>query len=568
MTLPGGGAGHPAKGREIQTELADLRRRIAELERAKRDLEQQVSSATAVDAGAPVTTPEELTQTLQTFVRQVAMILQAEKCVIMLHERDGNELIAQRPALRLTDDEIENFRVPATDGLSGQAFREGKPLICDNCAEDPRSLHDHINTLGVRNSLTMPMAVERRNEHRQVVDRKIIGVVHVFNKRGSGGAGFNEEDIRLLTALARNAAAIVSSAQLIITMQREKQQIEYALHSMSSGLLVVSRSGRVQLVNHAAASIFGLDSKRAVGQLFENAISDSHIREFLTTALADENELLKEFIVGDRIYEAQSAMVRDEAGAIVGLLTVFHDVTELRNVERMKSEFVSTVSHELRTPLTPIQGFINTLLDDPTGEIYDQPTRMEFYGIIAEECGRLKRMIDDLLDASRIDAGRTLQLNYGDVDVMAQVERCIRFQVKASSRHSLTFSAPDTLAPIHADRDRFTQILTNLLSNAIKYSPEGGTVAVDVADEGDKIRVAVSDQGMGIATENIEKLFKRFYRVPGEAQRVGGTGLGLFLVKNLVEAHGGVIWVDSALGKGSTFSFTLPKVPPAHSGAE
>ncbi|MEI7832648.1 MAG: ATP-binding protein [bacterium] len=547
--------------REIQTELVELRRRIAELEHTKLQLEQQVStSTTAPEAVGPVTTSEELEQTLRTFVRRVAMILQAEKCAIMQVDYEAHELVAKAPALRLTDEEIASFRVPLNEGISGEAFHDGKAIICNDVSADPRADKDNFVRLNVRDSLTVPMIIERRNENQQVVDRNIIGVIHVFNKRY--GLKFTEEDIRLFTVLARNAASVISSANAFISITAEKKQLEYTLQSMSSGLLVISKGERIQLLNSAASKVLGVDAS-AIGKSYQQVIVDEDIREFLAKAIVEEEETAREFLLAEHNYQAQTAKVRDEKNAVIGLLVVLNDVTELRNVERMKSDFVSTVSHELRTPLTAIKGFVRTLIDDPNGEFYDQETRMEFYGIIDSECDRLVRLISDLLNVSRIERGLPVHLNYSEVNVKELVDKCVNFQRSYTEKHEFVVESPADISSIIADQDKLDQILTNLISNSIKYSPNGGEIKVAVTDEPEKIVFAISDHGMGIPEENIDKVFQRFYRVAsGDAQSVGGTGIGLFLVKSLVQAHGGDIWVDSTYGKGSTFYFTLPKKQP------
>ena len=550
------------KQRDIHGELAELRRRIAELEGTKRQLEQQVSSSASVtEIAPPVTTAEELAQTLQTFVRRVAMILQAEKCVIMLFDPDTGELVAQSPALKMTDEEVAAFRVKIDQGISGEVFREGRPIICHNCSEDERTIQTMVNLTGARDSLTVPMLIERRNENQQVVERNIIGVIHVFNKRY--GLTFTDEDIRLLTVLGRNAASVISSARAFQALTAEKKQLEYTLQSMTAGLLVLTRNQRISLLNAASAKILGIDPTYSIGKLFQDVINNEEIREFLAVSLEEEGETAREFVVEEHYFQAETAKVRDDKQNIMGLLCVLNDVTELRNVERLKSDFVSTVSHELRTPLTAIKGFIRTLLDDPTGEFYDQEIRMEFYGIIDSECDRLVRLISDLLNVSRLERGLPLHLNYATVNIAALVEKCISFQRSYSDKHQLVTDIPESLPQIEVDKDKLDQIITNLISNAIKYSPNGGTITTRVRDEGDKLRFSVSDQGLGIPTEHMDKVFQRFHRVhSGDSQRVSGTGIGLFLVKNLVQAHGGAIWVESEMGKGSTFFFTLPKHQP------
>lgn len=550
------------KQREIHGELAELRRRIAELEGTKKQLEQQVSSSASVaEIAPPVTTAEELAQTLQTFVRRVAMILQAEKCVIMLYDQESGELVAQSPALKMTDEEIAAFRVKIDQGISGEVFRDGKPVICHDCEQDERTIPSMVNITGARDSLTVPMLIERRNENQQVVERNVIGVIHVFNKRY--GLTFTDEDIRLLTVLGRNAASVISSARAFQAITAEKKQLEYTLQSMTAGLLVLTRNQRISLLNAASAAIININPVTSIGKLFYEVIENIELRDFLAKSLEEAGETALEFSVEDRFFQAETAKVRDDKQNVMGLLCVLNDVTELRNVERLKSDFVSTVSHELRTPLTAIKGFIRTLLDDPTGEFYDQEIRMEFYGIIDTECDRLVRLISDLLNVSRLERGLALHLNYASVDIAALVEKCISFQRSYTTKHKLVIDIPDSLPQIPADQDKLDQIITNLISNAIKYSPNGGTITTSVIDEGDKLRFAISDEGLGIPTDHMDKLFQRFHRVhSGDSQRVSGTGIGLFLVKNLVQAHKGAIWVESEMGHGSTFYFTLPKVQP------
>ncbi|MHB0939728.1 MAG: ATP-binding protein [Armatimonadota bacterium] len=513
------------------------------------------------DQAPNITSAEELTTTLRAFVRRVAMILQAEKCVIMLYEQETGDLAAQLPALRFTDEEVAAMRVRAGEGLTGDVFRESRAVICQDCAADPRCQAEDWARFGVTDSLSVPMVIERRNASQQVVEMLPIGVVHVFNKRH--GLKFTEEDVHLLTVLSRNAAAVITTAKVFLHIADEKKQLESTLRSMPSGLLVVSRAGQIQIINDTAGRLLEMKPGDGAGTDFREGIANEEIRGFLTEALAADSSQAQEFQIRERFYQAQADLVRDERDAVTGVLCVFNDVTELRNVERMKTDFVTTVSHELRTPLTSIKGFVRTLLEDPEGEYYDQATRLEFYNIIDSECDRLIRLISDLLNVSRIERGLPLHMNYAQVDVATLVEQCLAFHRGYTTHHELVTEIEPDLAPIEADRDKLDQVLSNLISNAIKYSPDGGTITVRVSDGGSELKFAVSDQGLGIPPEHIEKVFQRFHRVhSGDSQRVGGTGIGLFLTKSLVDAHGGTIHAESTIGSGSTFHFTIPQAPP------
>jgi two-component system phosphate regulon sensor histidine kinase PhoR len=223
----------------------------------------------------------------------------------------------------------------------------------------------------------------------------------------------------------------------------------------------------------------------------------------------------------------------------------------------MKSAFVATVSHELRTPLTAIKGFISTLLADDS---FPEEDRREFYTIIDHECDRLTRLINDLLNIARIEAGESLKPNYTEVDLKKLAQKVVLIQQQASNKHKLILEAPEEFPTIIGDEDKLDQILTNLLSNAIKYSPDGGNVWVRLAASDDKVHISVQDQGIGIPKEHLPKVFERFHRVHTEDNRkIYGTGLGLYLVKHLVEQiHLGKVWVESEVGVGSTFHVELP----------
>jgi len=556
------------QARGLQAEIERLRSRLAELERNKRMLEEQLSvTSVATEAPPPITTTSELQSTLRLFVKKVAMILQADKCVIMLYDRESGELRAQSPAFGLSDEEVRTFRVHATQGLAGESFRAGMPVICDNLLADPRTLKEFVALLKIRNSLTVPLAIEFKDENQELIDRQTIGVLHVFNKRGSGS--FDEEDVRLLIVLARSAASVISNAQIYIAVASAKQQLESTFQSMLSGVVVVGTNGQILLMNSAAKRIFGLPQDIGTGQSVGAVVGNDKVQSLISASLEDAQEKAEEvslFTPTERIFQAQTALLRGENTNIAGVVATFNDITELRNVERMKTEFVASVSHELRTPLTSIKGFIRTLLDDADG-YYDRDTQVEFYQIIDQECDRLVRLINDLLNVSRIEAGRALDLNLKPVDLGPLIARVVASQASYTTRHQLDMDVPPDLPTVVADEDKIDQVLTNLINNAIKYSPEGGPVTVSARNARGEVEITVADHGIGIPPEHLDKIFARFHRVEGgDTRRAGGTGIGLYLVKHLVEAHNGRIWVKSEVGKGSAFTFTIPLKGPAAPG--
>ena len=551
--------GQVRQDEEIREELDRLRSQIAELQESKRQLEDELREGSAT-AQAPITTSAELEATLRWFLRRVGMILQAEKAALMLYEPESGELVAQWPALGMSRDDVEAFRVRATQGVSGQVFREGRPVITDDAMSDPRTVKENVALLNIRNVLTVPLAIERKDADGQIVEKTVIGVFNVFNKRA--GQRFAEEDVTLLTALAKSAASVISSAKLYIAVADEKRELEQTLQGMLAGVLVVGDDNRVRLMNSAAKHIFGVPGEDGTGKLLSQVIRDEDVHDLVRSCLEGNSEATAELSIyspEERIYQVQTALLLGANGDVSGVVATFNDITELRSVERMKSEFVSTVSHELRTPLTSIKGFIRTLLDDIEG-YYDRETQMEFYRIIDTECDRLVRLINDLLNLSRIESGRALDLVLARVDLGELISRVVDSQRSYTDRHQFDIIVPQDLQHINADRDKLDQVLTNLLPDAIKYSPDGGKITVHAREIDDnKISVSISDQGIGIPEEQISRLFTRFHRVDSrDSRKQYGTGIGLYLVKHLVEAHQGEVSVTSRQGEGSTFTFILP----------
>jgi len=544
---------------------------VADLQRKIRVLEDQLETATTMTQVTPVIASRpELRKTLSSLVKKVAMIVQAEKCVIMLYNPESGMLEVLPPALGLTEDQARAFRVKATEGITGEVFREGRSVVYNDAIRDARTIKDNVAFLHVRNGVASPLIIKRRDEEEHIIEEQSIGCIHVFNKRAEGQ--FNDDDVRLLEMLATQAAAVISNAKLYIKLQEEKEQLEATFHSLQSGVIVINRKGQVAMINSAARRMMGLADVDGQGKPYREVVPNPDIRRLLGDSLREESELAREITLptahmGERIYQAQTTLMRADGDSMQNVVAILNDITEIRNVERMKTAFVSTVSHELRTPLTSIKGFISTLLEDHD-EYYDKDTRLEFYHIIDEECDRLTRLISDLLNISRIEAGRALDLILTHVNIPDLVRRVVNAQQSYTTRHEIKADVPEDLPTVVADQDKLDQMLTNLVGNAIKYSPEGGDVVVAARDDGPSVLITVSDQGLGIPVHHRDRIWERFHRVDDDAdsRAVSGTGIGLYLVNHLAQAHGGDVWLDwSEVGQGSRFAVRLPKQPPAES---
>ncbi|MCE5313835.1 MAG: ATP-binding protein [Armatimonadota bacterium] len=559
----------------LQARLDELERQLKEkdvavgaLEQANKRLEDRLKENEQSASGpTPLT---ELEETLKRLVTRISMILQAEKCVFMLFDQDSGELQAAKPAVGLTDEQIKIFKVPATEGVAGEVFRDQKPIILYDAVNDPRTVKENVGVLGITNGVCVPLVIEKRDEDtNKVTERKVIGVMHVFNKRY--GNVFIQEDVNLLDRLSRNAASVIASAQMYREVVKEKEELEHVIESVYAGIIMVHNSGRLMQVNPSARDMLGVDQDAKLIGDYRDAIENDVVREVISKAFQETSEVQEEISLPDfksdeegaeRFFQVQTAAVKSEDQANIGIVAIFNDITDIRAIERMKTAFVSTVSHELRTPLTSIKGFISTLLQDTEG-FYDADTIHEFYTIIDQECDRLTRLISDLLNVSRIEAGRALDLNPVPVNPKEAAERVVAVQRSYTTKHQIELDVDEDMPMIVADEDKFVQILTNLTNNAIKYSPNGGTVTVRGRKLDGMIRMSVDDQGMGIPKEHLSKVFDRFHRIDNrDTRKVGGTGIGLYLVKHFVEAHGGRIWVESEVGVGSQFIFEVPLCPP------
>jgi signal transduction histidine kinase len=259
------------------------------------------------------------------------------------------------------------------------------------------------------------------------------------------------------------------------------------------------------------------------------------------------------------IFEAQLTPLRGE-GEFLGLMLSVADVTAQRDVDLMKSEFVSFVAHELRSPLTSILGYASLL--QTSGDRIDKENRNNMTAAITRQGTRLNRLIGELLDISRIESGKALDLQIASLDLAALCREVVEEQRVALSgrkNYELLFDGPEHLVA-QGDSDRLEQVLVNLISNAVKYSPDGGRIFVELEDKGHTVVMRIKDSGMGMTSEQVASLFQKYYRTPDARRRgIKGTGLGLYLVHQLIEAHEGTIEVQSAPMQGTTFTITLPQ---------
>ncbi len=400
-----------------------------------------------------------------------------------------------------------------------------------------------------------------------VLARQLTRPVHQMVRQSQALAGgdlsqrtiiaTNDEMADLAGSLNRMADALQDSLR---RLEAERDRVQTLLESMAEGVILIGPDGRIGVINAAGAELLGLRRDQALGQRPLEVLRSFELGDLLARARRGE-QAAGEFAVeapAYRMLEA-SAVTLKEGGGAEGTLLVLRDVTQLRRLEAIRMEFVANVSHELRTPLTAIRGFVETLLD---GALESPVEARRFLETVARHTERLGRLLDDLLDLSNIELGRTT-LRLEPLALQEVIEHAVAGLEPGAmkKRLALSLEIPPDLPPVLADRDRLVQILVNLVDNAIKFTPESGKISVAArrASAAAPLEVAVSDTGIGIPHKDLPRITERFYRVDKTRSReLGGTGLGLAIVKHLVQAHGGELRIESEVGRGTRVAFTLP----------
>jgi two-component system phosphate regulon sensor histidine kinase PhoR len=394
-----------------------------------------------------------------------------------------------------------------------------------------------------------------------VVARKITGPLEELRRQvgtiatGQLDASVRPDAMQELGDLGRAFNVMTANLRRLVAAQEQaRSRLEATLANLNDGVVITDETGAVVRLNSAAAEILGATGEEAARRPFVVVSRDHDLAGLLRVALeTDEPRSATIELGGHRVVEA-SARTFSGGGERLGLV-VLRDVTELRRLERVRREFVANVSHELRTPLASIRAVVETL---EAGAIDDPRVSKEFFGRIIGEVDRLAGLVDELLDLARLESGRAAlnRETYDPVTVIVQAVERLRPQVERGGL-TMRFEVPPNLPRVRIDRTRIEQVLINLVHNAVKFTPSGGEIAViaEVADE--MLRVSVQDTGVGIAAEELPRIFERFYKTDA-ARRSVGSGLGLAIAKHIVQAHGGVIWAESTPGHGATLSFTVP----------
>lgn len=451
-------------------------------------------------------------------------------------------------------------RIPLKDNASLEWIEASKrPLAILDAQNDPllASVRDVMISRGVQSILLVPL----------ILKGEVIGTIGLdaLDKPRL----FSAQEVSLAQTLANQIAGVVENARLYRQMAEEKRKFELAAVNMGEGLLILDRAGSLLFANPQARAMLRL-SDPALGEPLGKLCPQPELLELLRRREnAGDSIIQGEMSIVDgtlRELTLSLAPVRDETGALQWWVMVIHDITRLKELDRLKSEFISTVSHELRTPLASIMGFAEMILTRQPGPL--TAIQDEFMRIIYESSEQLLHLVNDLLDVARMEAGR-FELQPRSVAPSELLRRLATAMQPFAERKKLTFrlDVAGELPVITADPRRLEQVLDNLLSNAFKFTPEGGEVTLSVRlEDGSWLKFMVADTGIGIPPQDMDKLFTKFYQSAEVVRKaIGGTGLGLYIAKSIIEAHGGRIGAESSVGKGTTVWFTLPVNSPPQS---
>jgi PAS domain S-box-containing protein len=554
----------PAQRKELDR-LAQRSDQMGHLTRSLRRMEQAIEArfielSTLLATSAAVVSTLDPQIVLERILEQVERLLGIEMCAIVaLDEHTGK--FRSRASRGLSEGYVQRLEIDPHEpqSVTLRAIRSGGPVQISDTEQDPafRAMRPRAADEGYRSVLAMPLNTKH-------APPSTLLVYHPQPHQ------FTDQEIDLLSSFANHAAMAIENAALYsqsgIQLKEQTRRLEALVQSLLNGLILEDLEGNVLYANRSLSELTGLPVEQIHGspvdrlhdRLLDSAKDRRITKQALEAVLGGKGQRSVEIALrrpeGLRHLRLQIFDVTDSDGTPIGRGQIFQDITQLREIDRMKSSLVSTVSHELRTPLAAIKGYATTLLAEDVE--WDSVTQREFLNIISDEADRLSEMVNNLLDMSRIEAG-----NLTVSRIPCDLEELIRNAAQRADPHldtRLTVSIPTGIPTLMADPQRIEVVLRNLIENAKKYAGEQSIIRVSAAVENNKVVVRVDDQGPGIPAEHAERVFDSFYRVEsGLRRQIAGAGLGLAISQGFVRAHGGQIWLEPR-SRGTCVAFSLP----------
>jgi PAS domain S-box-containing protein len=474
-------------------------------------------------------------------------------------------------AARWTDGiEGRSLEEPSPNGLTYTVARQGEPVV----VPDMRA-HPLYTSKPEREGAIVGLPLK--------IGERVVGVMNVECQQPRI---WPETELRVLRLLADQAAIAIENARLYAKLDEYREHLEdlvqartaeleqamqetadardkidAILHSVADGLIVTDLDHRVILANPAAEELLGSRLEEMLGREVGAGIKDDRLREMVRYALDQRSSDYEIDIETEssqtrrpKVLRARTSSVDDQQGQSLGTVTIIQDVTRLREIDRLKTELLTTTAHALRTPLTSILGFSEILLTRKM----DQDRQEYYLNLINEQSSHLAKVVEELVDLSRLEAGHGMELKLETVNVAELMEEVVVPFAEKTTKHNIQIKGLAELPPILGDPFRLTQVGQNLLSNAINFSPKGGMITICGRMTSDHLEISLQDEGIGMTAEQQEHLFRPFYRVDASDTAIGGTGLGLATAKLIIEQHGGEIWLESEPDLGTTVYFTLP----------
>ncbi len=501
-----------------------------------------------------ITAQLELSEVLKRILNASAQMLAGQVGFIALRAPDANFYV--RAGSSLSAEKVDMINDHLHDLFTNEA-----PVDTEVLNKRLRTMSSEIDEK-LRQSVALPL----------IFAEDPLGIIVVF-RTYMGTASAN--DLQILQSFADQAAIAVHNAQLYESINQERRRLGAILEHSGDGVMILSADLTIMRMNRALERMTAWQSADAIGLHQDEVIvwdrlESPDLQTVMENGWLQDIEEAKEdfslYVEGD-LRRADGlilsigityAPLLSPDGQLANIIANVRDITNFRKAQEMQSTFISVISHELKTPVAIIKGYAATLRR--TDVEWDGAVIRENLAVIEDEADRLNALIQNLLTASKLQVEREMTLDVGEVWLDQVVTRAVNRVSSQSEHHDISIKFPKRIPPIYADEARLRQVIDNLLSNAIKYSPDGGEIIVEAYYDPENVTVSVTDHGVGLSSEDQERVFDRFFRVDGKLSRKAqGTGLGLFLSRAIIEAHHGVILVESKPGQGATFSFTIPR---------